>query len=148
MREIEFKAVTGFENGNPQEELIKFPYENFDGLVKGKPITKKLAKNLVKENMWPDLPPNQNAAIVFDARPLLLLLSQKNCKGIRFYYARKGNTANDEETLVLVGVDESGNDLNFSNSTGKTGCICMDPDNKEKSLIFEVGGGNGLTDFQ
>jgi hypothetical protein len=36
------------------------------------------------------------------------LLAQPGCAGLRFYYGRK---ANGQETLVLVGVDEKGNDL-------------------------------------
>jgi len=36
------------------------------------------------------------------------LLAQKGCAGMRFYY---GLGASGEDTLVLVGVDEKGNDM-------------------------------------
>jgi hypothetical protein len=36
------------------------------------------------------------------------ILSQSGCSGIRFYYAKKDN---GEHTIVLVGVDASGNDM-------------------------------------
>lgn len=36
------------------------------------------------------------------------LLAQKGCAGLRYYYGRSGL---GEDTLVLVGVDEQGNDM-------------------------------------
>jgi hypothetical protein len=45
---------------------------------------------------------------MFPREPVEQLLAQKGCAGVRFYYAR------DEKgipTLVLVGVDQDGNDM-------------------------------------
>jgi hypothetical protein len=36
------------------------------------------------------------------------LLAQPGCAGLRFYYGRK---AGGQDTLILVGVDEKGNDM-------------------------------------
>jgi hypothetical protein len=36
------------------------------------------------------------------------LLAQPGCAGLRFYYGRK---ADGQDTLILVGVDEKGNDM-------------------------------------
>jgi hypothetical protein len=43
----------------------------------------------------------------FNAAAILDLLAQPGCVGLRYYKGVKG----DEDTLVLVGVDESGNDM-------------------------------------
>jgi len=40
--------------------------------------------------------------------PVEALLAQKGCAGLRFYYARDDK---DSPTLVVVGVDQDGNDM-------------------------------------
>lgn len=49
-----------------------------------------------------------DAAGAFNAGPVLQLLQQKGCVGIRTYRAELESGAS---TLVLVGVDENGNDM-------------------------------------
>lgn len=44
----------------------------------------------------------------FNAKPVLGLLAQAGCVGVRFY---RGLTADDAPALVLVGVDAEGNDM-------------------------------------
>jgi hypothetical protein len=135
-------------DGTTIEETTSLPYGEFDLLSKGRPITKILARTFIKDNTWHDLNNGQTASVVFDARPIMLLLSQKECIGIRCYFARLGTTANDQETLVLVGVDKDGHDLGVGDlGNGKIGSICTDSDDIEKSIIFEVGGGNFKEDF-
>lgn len=44
----------------------------------------------------------------YNAKPVLELLAQEGCVGIRFY---RGRSEKGEETLVLVGVNGDGNDM-------------------------------------
>ena len=53
--------------------------------------------------------------ITFDKSQLLRIISQPKCEGVRFYHAlRKNNEGeSDSTTLVCVGVDKDGYDLNY-----------------------------------
>ncbi len=44
----------------------------------------------------------------FNAKPILALLAQSGCVGMRFY---RGRDAKGADSLVLVGVDKEGNDM-------------------------------------
>lgn len=52
--------------------------------------------------------PDAERGGLFPREPVQQLLAQKGCEGLRFYYGR-----NEDGTpaLVLVGVDEDGNDM-------------------------------------
>lgn len=148
MHELIIKAETGFENdGSMRSASVAFSYDNFDQSSLGKPITKKFAQELIKNDRKQN---NSNStdiiSVTFEARSLLLLLSQKGCVGIRHYYARKDN---GDRTLVLVGVDSKGHDLgSIPCSKSKKGSIIMDKImEKESSILIEVGGGGKMADF-
>ncbi len=44
----------------------------------------------------------------FLAKPVLELLAQPGCAGLRYY---KGRSKAGEDSMILVGVDEAGNDM-------------------------------------
>ena len=50
-----------------------------------------------------------NIAVAFDKQLLLLMLSQQECEGIRFYFCTRPD--NQRQSLVMVGMDKAGNDL-------------------------------------
>ena len=113
----------------------------------GRPITKNLARRLVGSNMWQGAKPmhsNEIASVIFDARPLTLLLSQEDCTGIRCYYARNDDSS---ETLVLIGVKKDGSDIGANDVSGKINSIITDSSFVEDAIIIEVGGGNKKLEF-
>jgi hypothetical protein len=58
--------------------------------------------------------------VTFDKSQLLRIISQPRCEGVRFYHAlRKGSNGDMAATLVLVGVDKDGFDLNYNLKTNE-----------------------------
>lgn len=112
-------AIDHDPSGAPRTGPLKFKYQGFQGDKNGDLISKKYGKNLVKCYRDQYAPEDLgNVAVVFDAEPLLLVLSQPECRAIRFYFAKTRdiykegkNTKGGEETLVMVGVDKDGHDL-------------------------------------
>ena len=53
--------------------------------------------------------------VTFDKSQLLRIISQPQCEGVRFYHAIRKNDKGESEsaTLVCVGVDKNGYDLNY-----------------------------------
>lgn len=163
MRSIELMAVTALgQDGTVTEEMsTKFPFgiEDSNGvpganqpadeapaLVQGRPIVKRLAHSLISRFQATKLQENPDeedpiVSVTFDRSPLMLLLSQPGCMGIRYYYAMKEN---GDVTMVLSGVDSEGNDLGIQSCTeGKLGSIVNDqPFMEERAVLLEVGGGN------
>lgn len=134
---------------------IKIKFDALDSLKDGKIITKKYAKEIV-ERKWASLGSNKkNAAITFDKRAIMFILSQKDCQGIRFYFATYLDELGvQKETIVLIGIDDEKNDLSTDYKTlkDKKRSIIIDPadmeDDLEETIIIEVGGGNYKTDFE
>ena len=133
-----------------------FPWTDLK--LEGKAVYKSEAKEYVATRYWnnPDQKPDPDQLITtnFDAFPILLILSQPGCAGIRFYEARKKDGLKTVRTLVMVGIDIKGHDLGFSEKEikdlediGKKACVICDSAEKERSVIIEVGGGNELSDF-
>jgi hypothetical protein len=52
--------------------------------------------------------PGSKSAAMFTRVPLDRILAQKGCTGVRMYY---GLNPDGSRTLIMVGVDEQGNDL-------------------------------------
>lgn len=77
----------------------------FDG-TEGGQITLQTAANLTAN--YRDNNPNSTIAHFFGREILLQLLQQSSCVGIRIYY---GQDADGNKELVLVGADESENDI-------------------------------------
>ncbi len=74
--------------------------------------------------------PDQKIAHFFGSRIILRILGQPDCVGLRIYYALDEN---DEQQLILVGVDEEGDDL-YQGIIGERSLPCPDM----------CGGGNPL----
>lgn len=144
VQDINFNIL---DNNNLKKE-VKFPYP-WKSTKMGQPIPKTEAKILVQEKVWENETGNFDASIVFEAAPLLLLLSQEGCVGIRFYKAKKEKPHHEknDETLVLVGVDSKNNDLNVPVTNSKIASIMTDLESQERSIIIEVGGGDKLNEF-
>ncbi len=133
----------------PAERTIVF--KGFESESNGKVITKKAAQHFVKKywNSEKTQDPNETISVIFNKRILTLLLAQKDCEGIRFYFA---NNNDGELTLVLVGVNSEDYDLGANYlTTRKYKTIILDDSNlysdKEDTIIVEVGGGNKRNQF-
>ncbi|MFT5821509.1 MAG: hypothetical protein ACI8ZM_002762 [Crocinitomix sp.] len=149
MSDITLNAVSGIDiNQSEITSPVEFTYGDFNEGSQGKPITKEFAQELVNRNNWKNTDASKIAAVTFNARPLLLLLSQKDCVGIRYYYAKNKN---ETETIVLVGVDTDGNDLgathNLNDNLAQFASIITDITPGKSSLIIEVGGGNSIANL-
>lgn len=51
-------------------------------------------------------------AFMYERAKIDKILSQDGCTGIRIYYGLKDNGSYYESTLIIVGTDENGNDIN------------------------------------
>ncbi len=49
--------------------------------------------------------------ILFGKDPIIDLLSQNGCKGIRIYYGKAGISNADAPQMIIVGTDVDGNDM-------------------------------------
>ena len=82
--------------------------------------------------------------VTFDKSQLLRIISQPRCEGVRFYHAvRKDEQGKGSATLVLVGVDKDGYDLNYNLKTPQT--IQAKQNDTCESLVDDWGhppGGN------
>lgn len=98
--------------------------ENMSSAMYGQPITAKLAvelmANLIRllqdNHQLPQLKHLIEAAlgITFDRSMLLKILSQPQCEGLRFYPCVKVLNGTQYFSLVVVGVDALGFDLNYT----------------------------------
>ena len=94
----------------------------------GEPVDARLAIYYIKK-LWETVKPDESNNCVtlldnsfgftIDKSILLQTLSQPGCEGIRFYLAMRDNTGEGQSlpgvlTLVTVGVDSDGKDLNFT----------------------------------
>jgi hypothetical protein len=159
------------QNDAPTPKEINFDYWTSERNNRnGSPITRELAKELIEKRYWIENLTRmtdqaeqakfrkQPKAITFDRELLMLLLSQKGCEGIRCYFASNPSDASKEElTLVLVGVDENKNDLKCVEPSverpKKKSIVYTDnshkflQNNDEDTIIIEVGGHDGMDDF-
>ncbi|MDC8006036.1 hypothetical protein POV27_18435 [Aureisphaera galaxeae] len=142
-------------DGTRIEGEIAIPFEDFSQ-NHGKPITKEFALKLIKENVWddPNLRQDEIVSITFDARPILFLLSQKDCTGIRFYFAKHGRDTSGRRsnTLVMVGTDKDRNDLivwdkDIEPPEERFKSVLDDRSPSEPSLMIQVGGGETLKEI-
>jgi hypothetical protein len=87
--------------------------------------------------------------VTFDKSQILRIISQPKCEGVRFYHALRKNKKGEDDsvTLVLVGVDKNGFDLNykgkkFNSRTGRQNNTC-------ESLVDDWGHppGSGIFDL-
>lgn len=87
--------------------------------------------------------------VTFDKSQLLRIISQPGCEGVRFYHAVRKNEAGDSDsaTLVCVGVDKNGYDLNYNSSTPQE--ISVRQNDTCESLVDDWGHppGGGSLDF-
>src|SRR5687767_11630464 len=115
---------------------VSCQYQNFGDVIPGNVITHAAAQQMVDTLFWKQeltklqmattdeerqLIMNQTAAITFSKRLLLLLLSQKNCEGIRFYICRRPDPVDSNDlirSLVMVGTDKDFKDLGASHPSG------------------------------
>ncbi len=114
------------EISHSEEAGIKMQDDNNN--IYGEPVDARLAVYYIKR-LWETIKPEESnncAALLdnsfgftIDKNILLQTLSQPGCEGIRFYLAMRDNTEEGQSlpgvlTLVTVGVDNDGNDLNFT----------------------------------
>jgi len=145
------------QQSNEFEHLTQEVNEEQSKIPKGKIIQKEFARTLVKENKWDtgEIAIGENAAICFDAGNVEEILKQEGCKGIRVYYAKNSEANGGSETVVIVGLDGNGNDLdvqapptNTNSSITRIGSVMVDnPILGKDPLILEVGGGNKKEQF-
>mgnify|MGYP000489094508 CR=1 FL=1 len=68
--------------------------------------------------------PGETIAVAVSTDVVNRLLSQENCKGLRFYFAVDAVAS---KTLVAVGIDQNGNDITsglIADNFGKCPSIC------------------------
>lgn len=144
---------------------VSCQYQNFGDAVPGNVITHAAAQQMVDTLFWKEeskklemaatneereLIMNQTAAITFSKRLLLLILSQKNCEGIRFYICRRPDPVGSNDlirSLVMVGTDKSFKDLGTSHPSGsivRESTSLAVVDGTQKTIIAEVGGHDTL----
>jgi len=141
MSTINLTTITEIKSsGSKTDQQTSFPFADFEENYSGRPISLPFAKNLVDASGWKTLNESKTTAVTFSSRVILLLLSQKDCTGIRCYFAKlKNNT----ETLVIIGIDSEGNDLGVTSTikgAAKYASMITQVSNEEQSLIVEVGG--------
>ncbi|GAB3693121.1 hypothetical protein GCM10027592_12670 [Spirosoma flavus] len=132
-----------------------------DGDIRGagKPITLNAAKVMIDSYLSPVIDDLKNPdkkenalkapiAVYYGKETLMLLLSQSNCEGIRFYFCKNHH---ERASLVLIGIDKDGSDLGIPielrNENIKS---IVDPDVEslaDGTLIYEVGGPDTLIDL-
>lgn len=98
-------------DGNLAGKLIKAAHtaiEDFKKLLDDRDLHNKGKKNYLDVANFLTL----LNGITFDKTVVLKILSQPNCEGLRAYLCKRDNVNNDV-SLVLVGVDANGFDLNF-----------------------------------
>jgi hypothetical protein len=130
--------------------LIKRSYGTVTGILDNDRLLKSLVES-EEELSKDDIDKIKNAVInilygvTFDKTVILKILSQPNCEGIRSYFcARKDGHL----SLVLVGVDACGFDLNYEPKYALNEPGASDPP-PNNSLIVEYGyppGGSGVID--
>ena len=154
-----------FKNGQiikDVENRYQYKYPTDPNNPKGEFITKRVAKYLIQKLKWGGFDKMKNdeslddiCAVSFDKSVLQLILSQKDCQGIRCYFAK--SPYENRETLVLVGYKEDGTELitkgdYLINFADKSSLNIKDSDKidqvdgvntlseEEETLIAEVGG--------
>ena len=86
-----------------------------------------------------------NIAVFFGKETLMLLLSQTDCEGIRFYFCRNHEK---KQSLVLVGVDGAKNDLGIHSKHGSIIDRNLDINDLQEDIpADEVGGPKSLQDY-
>ena len=65
--------------------------------------------------------PNDTQYVTFGREAILAILAQYDCAGIKFYFVQRANTASNQLTLAMVGVDEKNNDLTTPSAGGAAG---------------------------
>jgi hypothetical protein len=89
--------------------MVETKTNHFISIEKAKQLTRKFKDNkkkIVKDEFKDkDLLPNSET---FDRAAFDRLLKQPGCAGLRFYFGMEND---DKVTLVVVGVDENGNDM-------------------------------------
>jgi hypothetical protein len=109
-----------------EESVINMPDGN---PIFGEPVDARLAVYYIK-TLWETVKPEESKSwlyalldnsfgITIDKSILLKTLSQPGCEGMRFYLAMRDSQGGNPSlpgvlTLVTVGVDSKGTDLNFS----------------------------------
>jgi len=94
---------------------------------------------------------DENIAITFDRKLLLLILSQSECEGIRFYFCIRPD--NNRKSLVAMGIDGHGRELgNHFRTDPSAGEALKDESSfsrngdtvqrrKKQTIVAEIGGG-------
>src|SRR6185312_4404762 len=96
--------------GNLAGKLIKAAHNTIQDFTK-KVNSKNFEGNDKKNNQAVANFLSLTNGITFDRTIVLKILSQPNCEGLRAYLCQRDDV--DEQSLVLVGVDAHGFDLNF-----------------------------------
>ena len=100
-------------NGRFEDKSIAYAYALDPANSSGAPVSYTDANAMVSQ-WWADngVGPGEdpiNIALAFNKQLLLLMLSQNECEGLRFYFCTRPD--NQKQSLVVIGVDKAGNDL-------------------------------------
>ncbi|MBL6447607.1 hypothetical protein JMN32_14915 [Fulvivirga sp. 29W222] len=154
---------TGPQSPWNEKKELQFDYDNFKDPAPGRVISLKAATKMVhthwKEQLDEiDSPEKEQeinkrtAAITFSKRTLLLLLSQENCEGIRFYICKSpkpGNHLNLKTSLVLVGIGKNNQDLGVDgNDKSIFRPYRSADDSSNPTILIEVGGHDTLKEMR
>jgi hypothetical protein len=94
-----------------------------------------------------------NYGITFNKGIILKILSQPNCEALRSYLCKRETPDNKNHySLVMVGVDKDGFDLNYYDTTSSGGAITAASQMDTESLLAEYGyppggGGGGIANI-
>lgn len=112
-----------FQNGKFIDKELNFDLPN-PPQTAGMPISTAAFDKLVKGYDPGSL---VTTAVTFSKEALLTVLAQYGCAGIKFYFAIRDDSGSKRLTLVMVGVDSSGNDLkNLTAEVGSEPALLMD----------------------
>lgn len=117
----------------------------------GKPITKSVARKLIKRHwikITNRMDKNEVIAVYFTREKLEMLLNQTGCTGVRFYFAYKeqadfGFDIDEGRTLVAVGANNDRHDIETDDKHYIAKGIEFDKNiikskNSENGIIFEM----------
>lgn len=103
----------------------------------GAPVTRE-AGTLMILDYWDKIDDDsQIGAILFGKEAILQLFAQKGCEGIRFYICKNQE---GEISLIAVGADMDGRDLNFTKYLTNPG--------GDGSLAIEIGSGKSIQELK
>ncbi len=144
---VSLRALHFPDGGDILEEIetpVGYAYPRSRGSLgeSGRPITFETAHRFINEYVR-DADGDDVAAITFNKDILLLLLSQSECEGIRFYYGCYPKSR--DKTLVLVGVDKNDNDLGVEFGDGDQHKCLFKAQPAQEDAASEKGGSDSAS---